>query len=147
MFNKSKSFIRSEEETEILRLEGLVQAANEEVVSQKNQIALVKSESAAKKQEYFAQGAAAERKRLLAVSLLPEFKGREAMALKITLSDAVQASPEAISNMIRHTPKATQKSQLHEYMTKLGNPNVGADLDTDYHNENSPLESIAKGVL
>jgi|GEM_PF-4092036 len=136
----------TDEEKEIIRLESVIEGLNAEVLTQKNHVIAAKSEAKTNKNNYFSQGIVAEQKRILAVSRLPEFQGREKIALKMALSDSPQSEPQAIGSMLRYAPKASSGGQLDAHMRALGNPDVGADLGEDLSQPN-PLESIAKGVL
>ncbi len=137
------------EEVSLMRLEANIDNLNSQLTAEKTKATLALADEKNKQAGFIQQGKKIERERINQIRMLPEFIGREEVALKMALSDSPEANPASIGLLLRNIPKKqTGGDQFAEYMAKLGNPDIGPDSDTDYEAENNNiLQSIARGDI
>jgi len=147
--SRKTTYLKSPEEQEIIRLESKINQLNADLTAEKTKAAVALSEEKSRYSQFISRGRLLERERMIKICKLPEFNGREDVALKIALSGSPAASPESISSLLLNIPKKDNgRGQLAAYMVKLGNPEIGADMDAEYEEENTNiLQSIASGEL
>lgn len=146
--DKKKKYLLSSEEKEIVRLESLVSELSSDLSTEKEKNSAVATQADNKKPHYISQGRKLERERLLSITHLPEFAGREDIALKMALSNATGSTASEIGIMLRSTPKnEVEENQFVKMMNSIKNPEIRAGHDSEYGAENNPLELIAKGSI
>jgi signal peptide peptidase SppA len=91
------------------------------------------------KAEAFEQGRQAERERIGAILNHEAAAGREATAKVLALEtdmDAEAAAKVLAASQKAETPAQAKGDQFSQHMAKLGNPDVGADADTEQQTDN-----------
>jgi len=144
----------SDQEVSINKLKAELAIVQTELAAKKAELATEKTNiiELAEKKEFdkaglIDQGRLMERDRLEKICKLPEFHGREEVALRMAFQNP-DLKPDAFSTLLQNIPKAKHADQFSEYMAKLGNPDLDPDWDPDDEQENTDiLQSIAQGKI
>jgi hypothetical protein len=93
------------EEISVMRLEANIDNLNAQLTAEKTKAVVALADEKNKQAGFVEQGKKIERERINKIRMLPEFTGREEVALKMALSDSPEASPASIGLLLRNIPK------------------------------------------